>query len=324
VHDDAIGSFVSKLKILREKAKTWKKTLQPDRAHLDNAKQTLELMDWLEEKHSLSSIEAAFRNVLKRKISSLIHMVTITARQIGKVTWCILGDEDSRFYHYRASTRLKCNKIRVVEHDEMCFFTHKEKECILTDYYRDILGKTVITQDLINLKEVYPNQSALSTLTLPFTEEEIFKGFKFIPIDKSPSLNEFKSGSGFYQDFWNQVMLDIMNLFHQFFDESLQLDRNNRSYIVLIRKKEDACTPHAYRPISLLNCSIKLITKTLALRLQGKLQALIDLDQTSCVHSRSISDSFIYALELVQTCRPRKKKMVVLKFDFSKTFDTVS
>jgi hypothetical protein len=32
--------------------------------------------------------------------------MAIAARQIGKVTWCVLGDEDSRFYHARASTRL--------------------------------------------------------------------------------------------------------------------------------------------------------------------------------------------------------------------------
>jgi hypothetical protein len=142
MHVDAAGSLISKLKTLREKMKTWKKSLQP-----------------------------AFRNILERKIS-LIHMVTITAKQIGKVTWCILRDEDSRFYHSRVSARLKCNKIKVVEQDGMRYFSHKEKEHILTDYYCGILGKTAITQYLIDLKEVHPNHSDLSTLTLPFSEEK--------------------------------------------------------------------------------------------------------------------------------------------------------
>jgi hypothetical protein len=99
VHLDAAGSLVGKLKILWEKARTWKKSLLPDRAHLNIAKQTLNLLDWIEEKHPLAPLELVFRSILKRKISSLIHSVAVTARQIGKVTWCVLGNEDSRFYH---------------------------------------------------------------------------------------------------------------------------------------------------------------------------------------------------------------------------------
>jgi hypothetical protein len=102
------------------------------------------------------------------------------------------------------------------------------------------------------------------------------------------------------------------------------MDRNNRSYIVLSKKKVDSCTPNVYRPISLLNRPIKLITKTLTLRLQGCLRSLINLDQSGCVCSRSISDSFIFALDLVQTYKLRKKKTVVLKVDFRKAFDTIS
>jgi hypothetical protein len=132
-------------------------------------------MDWIEEKCPLSPLELAFRNILKRKISSLIHLVTITARQLGKVTWCVLGDEDSRFYHSRVSPRLKANKIKVVEQYGLHFFTHKEKERIFTDFFQNILGKKVSTQDLIDLEEVYPNKVDLSFLSQPFSEEEILK-----------------------------------------------------------------------------------------------------------------------------------------------------
>jgi hypothetical protein len=62
-------------------------------------------------------------------------MIAITARQIGKVTWCLLGDEDSRFYHSHAPARLKSNKIKMVEQQGTCFFSNKEKERIFTDYY---------------------------------------------------------------------------------------------------------------------------------------------------------------------------------------------
>jgi hypothetical protein len=34
-----------------------------------------------------------------------------------------------------------------------------------------------------------------------------------------------------------------MDLFHQFYDGNSQVERSNRSKIVLIKKKEDSCTP---------------------------------------------------------------------------------
>jgi hypothetical protein len=42
-------------------------------------------MDWIEEESSFSQLETCFRNLVKKKISHLIHLVAIAARQIGKV-----------------------------------------------------------------------------------------------------------------------------------------------------------------------------------------------------------------------------------------------
>jgi hypothetical protein len=160
------------------------------------------------------------------------------------------------------------------------------------------------------------------SLTIPFSEHEIHKALKQVPREKSPGLDGF--GSAFYLDFWGTTKQDIIKIFYHFYDNQTQLDRNNRSYIVLIKKKDNNCTPDAYRPISLLNCPVKLITKVLVLRLQGLLPRLIDEDQTGFVQSRCIADNFIYALDLVQCYKLRKKKTIVLKLDFQKAFDTVS
>jgi hypothetical protein len=59
-------------------------------------------MDWVEERRSLSHLENIFKNLIKRKIASLIHIIVIAARQIEKVIWCVLGNEDSHFYTYRS------------------------------------------------------------------------------------------------------------------------------------------------------------------------------------------------------------------------------
>jgi hypothetical protein len=59
-------------------------------------------------------------------------------------------------------------------------------------------------------------------------------------------------------------------------------------------------------------------------RLQDEIPKLVELNQTGFIRGRSISDTFVYALELVQVCHKRKKPALVLKLDFAKAFDTVS
>jgi hypothetical protein len=116
----------------------------------------------------------------------------------------------------------------------------------------------------------------------------------------------------------------MVEFFQQFFQGKLNLEGINRSYMILLRKKENDSSPGNYRPISLLNCTVKWITKVLAARLQSVIKLLVDEDQSGFVKSRCIADNFMYAMDLVQTCRKRKRKAMILKLDFSKAFDTVS
>lgn len=46
-------------------------------------------------------------------------------------------------------------------------------------------------------------------------------------------------------------------------------------------------------------------------------------DQTGFLKGRSISENFVYAAELVQTCHKRKIPAVALKLDFRKAFDSI-
>jgi len=59
-------------------------------------------------------------------------------------------------------------------------------------------------------------------------------------------------------------------------------------------------------------------------RLQLQIKNLVDLDQTDFIRGRSITENFVYAMELVQCCHKRKVPTLVVKLDFAKAFDTVS
>jgi len=114
-----------------------------------------------------------------------------------------------------------------------------------------------------------------------------------------------------------------MAFLQAFQQRQVQLERINRSYMVLIPKKPGAVAVDAFRPICLQNCSIKILSKMLTRRLQKEIGNLIDLHQIGFLKGRSISKTFVFAAELIQTCNKRRLPTLVLKLDFAKAFDTV-
>jgi hypothetical protein len=64
----------------------------------------------------------------------------------------------------------------------------------------------------------------------------------------------------------------------------------NGSHIVLVPKKDNPSKVGDYMPISLLNSSIKLLTKLLANRLQKVITRLIHKNQYGFIKERSIQD----------------------------------
>ena len=76
-------------------------------------------------------------------------------------------------------------------------------------------------------------------------------------------------------------------------------------------------------PFSLLNSSIKFITKLLSQRLQEVILTLIHVNQYGFIKSRTIHDCLAWAFEYISICKKTKKEMVIIKLDFEKAFDRI-
>lgn len=115
-----------------------------------------------------------------------------------------------------------------------------------------------------------------------------------------------------------------MHFLHGFQSGNIDLERLNRAHIILIPKHPGAFTPDAFRPISLQNFPIKVLTKMLTTQLQRQISELVDINRTGFIRGRSISENVVYSTELVQCCHQRKCLTSVLMLDFAKAFDSVS
>ncbi|KAJ3700817.1 hypothetical protein LUZ61_004522 [Rhynchospora tenuis] len=79
-----------------------------------------------------------------------------------------------------------------------------------------------------------------------------------------------------------------------------------------------------YRPINVINCFAKLITKILANRLQSFVPDLVSPFQTAFTKGRAVMESFMIAREYLSFYHKRKISALMYMVDFAKAFDSIS
>jgi hypothetical protein len=128
----------------------------------------------------------------------------------------------------------------------------------------------------------------------------------------------------FYHKFWEVIIKDLMAMFKDLFDGKLDLFRLNFAMLTLIPKVDKADEIKSFRPISLLNCSYKIFSNVLTIRLEKISQRLVSREQSAFIRGRYILESVVIAHEIVHSVHKSKEPRVILKLDYEKAYDRVN
>lgn len=128
----------------------------------------------------------------------------------------------------------------------------------------------------IKLKQsIWEQVDNLQELDKEITEEEIKEAINGLAQDKASDPDGFLIF--FYKKFWELIMVFFfMRLVDEVNLDKVRWYRLNYAQIVLIPKISNLVKIRDYRPISLLNSTVKIISKVLANRLVAKLQDLVE------------------------------------------------
>ena len=144
--------------------------------------------------------------------------------------------------------------------------------------------------------------------------KECGKALNEMENNKSPRCDGFTVE--FYKFFWDKIKIFLHNSFVWSFQHKLLS-------IEKLKKGKDLRLLKDWRPITLLNVDYKILTKALAMRMQGVLDNIVDHDQVGYIKGRFIGLNIYTTANILTFCQKTLQKGLIAQIDFQKAFDTV-
>jgi hypothetical protein len=293
VHHEPFHRLYHKLQNTAAALREWNNKIIPDaRLYLHMALEVILRLDLAQENRQLSPAESSLRNKLKQHIIGLAVVERARRRQNSRLTTLKLGDANTRFFHHRATSRRRKNFIQKLKKEHGWAITHEDKSLEVQSFFQSTMQRPQPRQVEINYGIFNSQRYNLSSLDMPFTEAEIKKSIDLLPADKAPGPDGF-TGT-FFKSCWDIIKHDVMEAVKAFHDlRCMNLQLINSANIILLPKKEGAEAVGDFRPISLIHSFVKIITKTLALRLAPHMHEIVSPCQSAFIKKRTIQDNFM-------------------------------
>ncbi|XP_058757456.1 uncharacterized protein LOC131630719 [Vicia villosa] len=262
---------------------------------------------------------------LVRQRDKLLQTEEIMWRQRSRALWLKYGDKNSKFFHGKASQRRKTNLIKKIKDENGYWWRgHDNYERILVTYFTDIFSSSFPT-NMVEVCKVVEGRLKAEHVRIceeSYTAAEVKTAlFQMHPL-KAPGPDGLPAL--FYQKFWHIVGSDICKLVLDILNNQKHPGIINNTHIALIPKCKTPTKPKDFRPISLCNVVMKLVSKVIANRLKIFLPEIIDEEQSAFVKDRLIMDNALIAMEGFHWMKKKvkgKKGTMALKLDMSKAYD---
>ena len=217
------------------------------------------------------------------------------------------------------------------------FLNDADRSEHITEYYEEIYKKPpndpiILPGNINNFLEETGNHPTVTNAKLTEAEKLILEApLTALEFEKSMSESNLSSAPGtdgisnkFIRHFWSYFKNPLLNYANHCFNTGQLTESFRGAKIRLIPKKGDTSKIKNWRPISLLNCFYKILSRVLTNRLRVYIDKLTPVCQKGYSETRQCQEVLISVSDCVSKCNYRKIRGALLSLDISKAFDTLS
>lgn len=227
------------------------------------------ILDIESESRVLSSQETERMNCMAKDMNRLWALDEMRARQRSRDRSILEGDRNTTYFQVVANQRNRKKRTDVLDGPSGHVQDSKGMMDIAVYFYKKLFKK----EDRGNVslgnnfwddeEKVTPEEN--EELEASFSEEEIKAAVFSCYPEGAPGPDGLPFL--FYQKCWEVIKTDLLNMFACLQNGNLALHRLNFATLTSIPKENEARSMKKFRPISLLNCSFKIFSKVLTIRL---------------------------------------------------------
>lgn len=289
-----IDIWQNKIRLLRKSIRGWAANVVAEmNRHKSQISEEFNKLDLEAETRILSDGEKERMRALSIEINRFWALEEIKLRQRSRDRDIKEGDRNTAYFQAVANQRSRKKEVECLMGPTGLVYDNKGMLNIAVDFYKKLFAKE--DKSNVSLGEDFWDNSEKVTseendlLQARFSEEEIKEALFNCYAEGAPSPDGLSFI--FYQKFWDLIKTDLLNLFHDFRNGTLDLFRLNFALVTLIPKEDEARDMRKFRPISLTNCSFKIFSRVLTDRLGKVCQRLIADEQTAFIKGRYILES---------------------------------
>ncbi|KAK9986185.1 hypothetical protein SO802_031136 [Lithocarpus litseifolius] len=232
------------------------------------------------------------------EVNELLDKESLMWQQRARALHLKCGDNNTQFFHNKASQRFRRNRIMGLLDDTNSWCTDNAQVAeIIVGFYTRLFTSEEQTNVHGILEVIQPlvTEDMNTNLTRVFTKQEVDIALKEMAPLKAPGPNGMPPF--FFQSFWHLIGDDVSKAVLDCLNSCHIPAEFNYTYVTLIPKVKNPEKISEFRPISLCNVIYKLISKVLANRLKPLLPSIVSENQSAFQAGRVITDNILMAFE---------------------------
>ena len=246
----------------------------------------------------------------------------------SRARWYELGEKptayflslEKRNYVNKMIPYLSAGAKKIVKHDEIISY--------LVKHFRDVFSERPVNEDeleaffdRLNLKQISERQKLELGRSLDIKELGI--ALMKMKRNKSPGSDGFPAE--FFKFFWSDLKLFYFRMVMDSLNSGeLPLTLREGILTLLPKPNKPRDKVGSYRPITLLNCSYKILSGAIANRIKAVIEYVIGSEQTAFIKGRFAGDNTRLTYDLLQYLKENKRSALLLNLDIEGAFNSVS